>query len=74
MNQNVKQHTGRFLEVFMAFTHTKKVETESFIKSRIRIRIRSQTSGSRSDQKGSDPAGSGFASLTGSISDDLIMN
>jgi hypothetical protein len=36
----------------MAFTHTKKVDTESFIKARIRnrIRIRSQTSGSGSDR------------------------
>jgi hypothetical protein len=43
----------------MAFTHTKKVDTESYIKARIRNRIRSQTSGSGSDQKGPDPTGSG---------------
>jgi hypothetical protein len=36
----------------MAFTHTKKVYTESFIKGRIQIRY--QTSGSGSDQKGPD--------------------
>jgi hypothetical protein len=49
----------------MAFTHTKKVDTESFIKARIRnrIRIRSQMSGSGSDQKGLDPTGSGSATL-----------
>jgi hypothetical protein len=36
----------------MAFTHTRKVDAESFIKARIRIRIqnRSQTSGSGSDR------------------------
>jgi hypothetical protein len=39
----------------MAFTHTKKVDIESFIKARIRNRIRSQTSGSGSDHKGPDP-------------------
>jgi hypothetical protein len=62
MDQNVKQH--RFLKyLFMAFTHTKKVDTESFIQARIRIRIRSQTSGSGSDQKGPDPPGSGSATL-----------
>jgi hypothetical protein len=45
MNQKVKRH--RFLKyIFMTFTHTKKVDTESFI--RARIRIRSQTSGSGS--------------------------
>jgi hypothetical protein len=42
----------------MAFTHTKK---GSFIKAR--IRIRSQTSGSGSDQKGPDSTGSGSATL-----------
>jgi hypothetical protein len=47
----------------MAFTHTKKVDIESFIMARIRIRIRSQTSGSGSDQKGPDPTGSGSATL-----------
>jgi hypothetical protein len=36
----------------MAFTHTKKVDIESFMKARIQNRIRSQTSGSGSDQKG----------------------
>jgi hypothetical protein len=35
----------------MAFSHTKNFYTESFIKARIRI----QTSGSGSDQKGPDP-------------------
>jgi hypothetical protein len=45
----------------MAFTHTKKVNTESFIKAR--IRIRSQTSGSGFDKKGPDPTGSGSATL-----------
>jgi hypothetical protein len=49
----------------MAFTHTKKVDTESFIKAR--IRIRSQTSGSGSDQKVPDPTGSGTLVTTGSI-------
>jgi hypothetical protein len=48
------------IEVYMAFTHTKKVDTESFIKAR--IRIRSQTSGS--DQKGPDPTGSRSGSAT----------
>jgi hypothetical protein len=48
----------------MAFTHTKKVDTESFIKARIRIRIRSQTSGFGSDQKGPDPTGSISGSAT----------
>jgi hypothetical protein len=43
--KNKKKH-----KVFMAFTHTKKVYTESFIKARIR------TSGS--DQKDPDPTGS----------------
>jgi hypothetical protein len=47
----------------MAFTHNNKVDTESFIKARIRIWIRSQTSGSGSDQKGPDPTGSGSATL-----------
>jgi hypothetical protein len=49
----------------MAFTHTKKVDTESFIKARIRIRkrVRSQMSGSGSDQKGPDPTGSESATL-----------
>jgi hypothetical protein len=37
----------------MAFTHTKKVDTESFVKAR--IRIRSQTSGSGSSPRRSDP-------------------
>jgi hypothetical protein len=48
----------------MAFTHTKKVYIGSFIKAR--IQIRSQTSGSGSDQKGPDPTGSvsGSATLT----------
>jgi hypothetical protein len=32
----------------MAFTHIKKVDIESFIEARIRIQIRSQTSGSGS--------------------------
>jgi hypothetical protein len=41
----------------MAFTHTEKVDTESFFKARIRNRIRSQTSGS--DKKGTDPTGYG---------------
>jgi hypothetical protein len=44
----------------MAFTHTKKVKIGIFLKAR--IRIRSQMSGS--DQKGSDPTGSGSATLT----------
>jgi hypothetical protein len=58
MDQKVKQH--RFLKyIFMAFKHTKKVDTEPFIKAK--IRIRSQTSGS--DQKGTDPTGSGSATL-----------
>jgi hypothetical protein len=49
----------------MAFTHTKKVDIGIFIKARIRIRIRSQTSvfGSRFDQKGPDPTGSRSAIL-----------
>jgi hypothetical protein len=47
----------------MAFTHTKQVYIESFIKAR--IRIRSQTSGS--DQKGPDPTGSGSATLLISV-------
>jgi hypothetical protein len=50
-------------KVFMAFTHTKKVDIGSFIKAKIRIRVRSQTSGSGSDQKGPDPTGSGSATL-----------
>jgi hypothetical protein len=45
----------------MAFTYTRKVDTESFIKAR--IRIRSQTSGSGSDHKGLDPTGSRSATL-----------
>jgi hypothetical protein len=45
----------------MAFSHTKKVETELFIK--VRIRIRSLTSGSGSDHKGPDPTGSGSTTL-----------
>jgi hypothetical protein len=45
----------------MAFIHTKKVDIESFIKAR--IRIRSHTSGSGSDQKGPDSTGSGSATL-----------
>jgi hypothetical protein len=47
----------------MAFTHTKKVYIESFIKARIRIRIRNRSQTSGSDQKGSDPTGSGSATL-----------
>jgi Reverse transcriptase (RNA-dependent DNA polymerase) len=41
----------------MAFTHTKKVDIESFIKARIRIRSQKSVSGSGSgsDQKGPDP-------------------
>jgi hypothetical protein len=37
MNQKAKQQT--FLKVFMAFTHTKKVDLRSFIKARIRNRV-----------------------------------
>jgi hypothetical protein len=51
----------------MAFTLTKKVDIGSFIKAR--IRIRSQTSGSGSDQKGPDPTGS--ATLPVSIEKNL---
>jgi hypothetical protein len=51
----------------MAFTHTKKDDTESFIKARIRNRIRSKTSGSGSDQKGPDPTGSATLVASDSI-------
>jgi hypothetical protein len=47
----------------MAFTHTKKVYMGSFLKARIRIRSHKSGSGSRSDQKGPDPTGSGSATL-----------
>jgi hypothetical protein len=43
----------------MAFTHTKKVKIRSFLMAKIWIRIRPQTSGSESDQKGQYPTGSG---------------
>jgi hypothetical protein len=47
----------------MDLTNTKKVDIGSFIKARIRIRIRSQTFGSGSDHKGPDPTRSGSATL-----------
>jgi hypothetical protein len=51
MNQKDKQQ--RFLKYLWLLKIQKKVEIWSFI--RARIRIRSQTSGSGSDQKGQDP-------------------
>jgi hypothetical protein len=55
----------------MAFTHTKIVDTGSFIKVRIRIRNRFQTSGS--DQKGLDPTGSGSATLVNTVCIERIL-
>jgi hypothetical protein len=51
-------------EVFMAFTPTKKVKIRSFLKARIWIQIRSQTSGSGSDQRGQYPTRYGSVTLT----------
>jgi hypothetical protein len=60
MNQKVKEKI--IFEVYMDFTHTKKVDVDSFIRTD-RIRIRFQTSESGSDQNGPDPTGSGSATL-----------
>jgi hypothetical protein len=61
MGQKVKKQ--RFLKyLFMVFTHTKKVNIGPFIKAG--IRIWSQTSGSGSDHKGTDPTISGSGSAT----------
>jgi hypothetical protein len=59
MNQKVKQQ--RFLK-YLWLLHTKKVYIGSFIKARLRIRVRSQASGYESDQKGPDTTGSGSRS------------
>jgi hypothetical protein len=56
MNQKIKQQ--RFLKYLWLIHIPKKVEIWSFVKARIQIRIWSQTSGSRSDQKGPNPTGS----------------
>jgi hypothetical protein len=51
----IKRITDPISTILIAFVYTKKVNNRSFVKTRIRIQIRSQTSGSRSDQNGLDP-------------------
>jgi hypothetical protein len=48
LSNEIKKRVPKSRETIplMAFTHTKKVYTQSFIKARIRIRIRSKRSGS----------------------------
>jgi hypothetical protein len=50
-----KSKTTEILEVFIAFTYTKKVYIGAFIKARIRIRIRIRSQTFGTDQKGPDP-------------------
>jgi hypothetical protein len=60
MSQKVVQH---IITVFFAIIYTKIVYVESFIKAKIRILIRSQTSGFRTAQKCPDQTGSATLEL-----------
>jgi hypothetical protein len=57
-----KANTIKYCMFMIQKANTIKVKLGSFLKAR--IRIQSQTSGSGSDQKGSDLTGSGSATLT----------